>query len=171
MGNSVPFLGVDYCGRVLYYFIGSKKRENFISNVVIERISTESMTKLRILIVDDMPAMRVLMKFYLRGNDAVTVVGEAANGEEALKKAQECQPDVIILDISMPGSGGVEVSRKIKALMPHTSVYLCSAYEVKEFNELNIGMPADGFIQKSNFKPELLAMINKELARKNPSGR
>jgi YesN/AraC family two-component response regulator len=93
-------------------------------------------------------------------------VGEAANGEDALKKAQEFQPDVIILDMSMPGVSGVEVSRKIKSLLPKISVYLCSAYELNEFNELNIGMPADGFIQKSSMKPELEAMIVKELKRK-----
>ena len=128
--------------------------------------SNENMMKLRILIVDDMAAMRILIKQYLRSNDAVLVVGEASNGEEALKKAQEFQPDVVILDMSMPGASGVEVSRKIKSLLPNTSVYLCSAYELNEFKELNIGMPADGFIQKSSMKPELLAMIRKELERK-----
>lgn len=124
------------------------------------------MTQLRILLVDDMPAMRLLMKCYLRGNNAVTVVGEAGNGEEALQKAQEIQPDVIILDMSMPGAGGVEVSKKLKSLLPHISVYLCSAYERYEFKELNLGMPADGFIQKSSMKKELLAMIQKELLKR-----
>jgi len=125
------------------------------------------MSKLRVLIVDDMTAMRLLMKQYLCGNDAVTVVAEAHNGEEALKKVQEYQPDVVILDMSMPGAGGVEISRKIKSLLPNISVYLCSAYELNEFKELNIGMPADGFIQKSSMKLELQAMIRKELERKN----
>lgn len=124
------------------------------------------MLKLRVLIVDDMAAMRILIKHYLRKNDAVMVVGEASNGEEAIKKAQEYQPDVVILDMSMPGAGGVEVSRIIKSLSPNISIYLCSAYELNEFKDLNIGMPADGFIQKSSMKPELQAMIQKELERK-----
>jgi DNA-binding NarL/FixJ family response regulator len=126
----------------------------------------ETMMKLRILIVDDMAAMRILIKQYLRNNDAIVVVGEASNGEEALRKTQEFQPDVVILDMSMPGASGVEVSRKIKSLLPNISVYLCSAYELNEFKELNIGMPADGFIQKSSMKPELQAMIRKELELK-----
>jgi DNA-binding NarL/FixJ family response regulator len=113
-----------------------------------------------------MAAMRILIKHYLRSNDAVMVVGEASNGEEAIRKAQESQPDVVILDMSMPGAGGVEVSRRIKSLLPNSSVYLCSAYELNEFKELDIGMPADGFIQKSSMKPELEAMIRKELERK-----
>ena len=124
------------------------------------------MTKLRVLIVDDMAAMRTLIKHFLRLHDSVQVVGEASNGEDAIKKAQEMQPDVIVLDMSMPGASGVEVSRKIKSLLPNIAVYLCSAYELNEFNELNIGMPADGFIQKSSMKPELEAMIVKELKRK-----
>ena len=124
------------------------------------------MTQLRLLLVDDMAAMRLLMKCYLRGNNNVTVVGEASNGEEAILKAQEVRPDVVILDMSMPGSGGVEVSKRLKSLFPHTSVYLCSAYELHEFKDLNLGMPADGFIQKSSMKTELLAMIQMELTKK-----
>jgi two-component system, NarL family, invasion response regulator UvrY len=123
------------------------------------------MKKLRVLIVDDMSAMRLLMKHYLHKNDAVTVVAEANNGEIALKKVQEHQPDVVILDMSMPGAGGVVISRKIKSLHPNTAVYLCSAYELNEFKDLNIGMPADGFIQKSSLKRELETIIKKELER------
>ena len=130
-------------------------------------LSKEDITKLRILVVDDMPSMRLLMKQYLRGHDAVIVVGEASNGEEALTKVQESQPDVVILDMSMPGLSGVEVARRIKSLSPHIYVYLCSAYELKEFRELNLDSPADGYIQKSSMKPELQAMIRKELERKN----
>jgi DNA-binding NarL/FixJ family response regulator len=128
--------------------------------------SKENIMKLRILIVDDMPSMRILMKQYLCNNEAVIVVGEATNGEEALRKAQELQPDVVILDMSMPGLSGVEVARKIKSLLPNIYVYLCSAYELKEFRELNLDSPADGFIQKSSMKPELQAMIRRELERK-----
>jgi len=123
--------------------------------------------KLRVLIVDDVASMRLLIKYYLRRNEAVIVVGEASDGEEGLRKAKECQPDVVILDMSMPGASGVEVARKIKSLMPNIYVYLCSAYELNEFRELNLDSPADGFIQKSSMKPELEAMIRKELERKN----
>jgi DNA-binding NarL/FixJ family response regulator len=100
-------------------------------------------------------------------NDAVLVVGEASNGEEALTKVQESQPDVVIMDMSLPGGSGVEVARKIKSMFPNIYVYLCSAYELNEFRELNLDSPADGFIQKSSMKPELQAMIKKESERKN----
>jgi CheY-like chemotaxis protein len=125
------------------------------------------MEKLRILIVDDISSMRLLMKQYLRSNEHVVVVGEAGDGEEALRKVQETQPDVVILDMSMPGISGVAVTRKMKSLFPSIRVFLCSAYELKEFEKLNIDSPADGFIQKSRMKPELLAMISKELEQKS----
>lgn len=111
--------------------------------------------------------MRLLIKHYLRRNEAVTVVGEASNGEEALIKAQELQPDVVIMDISLPGGSGVEVTKKIKSLLPNIYVYLCSAYELNEYKELRLDSPADGFIRKSSMKPELQAMLRKELERKN----
>jgi DNA-binding NarL/FixJ family response regulator len=129
--------------------------------------SNENMMKLRILIVDDMAPMRLLIKHYLRMNEAVIVVGEANDDEEAFRKAQESQPDVVILDMSLPGESGVEVTRKIKSLLPNIYIYLCSAYELNEYRELNLDSPADGFIQKSTMKPELQAMIRKELERKN----
>ena len=72
-----------------------------------------NITKLRILIVDDIASMRLLIKQYLRMNDEVLVVGEASNGEEALIKVQEMQPDVVIMDMSLPGGSGVEVARKL----------------------------------------------------------
>jgi len=128
--------------------------------------SKDNVMKLRILIVDDMASMRLLIKQYLHLNEAVNVVGEASDGEEALKKAQESRPDVVILDMSLPGESGVEVARKIKSLLPNTYVYLCSAYQLNEYRELNLDSPADGYIQKSRMKPELQEMIQKELERK-----
>ena len=101
------------------------------------------------------------MKQYLRMNEAIIVVGEASDGAEALSKAQESQPDVIILDVSLPGISDVEVARKIKSFSPNTYIYLCSAYQLNEYKDLNLDSPADGFIEKSSMKPELHTMIQK----------
>jgi DNA-binding NarL/FixJ family response regulator len=125
------------------------------------------MIKLRILIIDDTASMRLLVKHYLRRNESVIVVGEASDGVEGLKKVQEYKPDVVILDVSLPGESGIEISRKIKSLLPGSFVYLCSAYDLSEYRELKHDSLVDGFIQKSSMKPELDAMIRKELERKN----
>jgi DNA-binding NarL/FixJ family response regulator len=84
-----------------------------------------------------------------------------------MSEAQESQPYDIILYVSLPGISGVEVAWKIKSFLPNTYIYLCSAYQLNEYKDLNLDSPADGFIEKSNMKPELQAMIKKELERKN----
>jgi DNA-binding NarL/FixJ family response regulator len=117
---------------------------------------------LRILIVDDMQSMRVLVKQYLRRVENVTVVGEASDGADAIKKAKESKPDLIIMDISLSGASGIEITRQIKSMMPKIRVYLYSAYELDEYKRMELDSPADGFIQKSSLKQELLEMIKKE---------
>lgn len=125
--------------------------------------------KLRILVVDDSDSMRKLVLRYLARNENVTIVGEACNGNEAIVKVEECKPDIVLLDMSLPGMSGIEITRKIKSIMPNIRIYIFSAYEVNEFRELELDSPADGFIQKSYLKSELTDMIKKELEIKNSS--
>ena len=126
------------------------------------------MIKLRVFIVDDIPSMRVLVGQFLKKHKDVVIVGEAGGCEEAIQKIRQAGPDVVLTDMSLSDGSGVEVARRVKEMMPETSVYLFSAYEVDEIRELqSLQSPADGFIQKSNMKPELEAMIVKEFtARK-----
>jgi two-component system invasion response regulator UvrY len=123
--------------------------------------------RLKILIVDDTASMRKLVTEYLRRNDHVTVIGEAGTGEEALTQVQALSPDVVLMDISLAGVSGVEITRNIKLRFPQVRVYLFSAYEVHEYRDLKFDLPGDGFIQKSRLKTELQQMIQAELARKN----
>jgi DNA-binding NarL/FixJ family response regulator len=127
--------------------------------------------KLSILIVDDLDYMRTLVSQFLSRNEAVVIVGEAGNGDEAIKKAQEHRPDIIILDMSMPDTGGVEVARKIKSILPSARIYFFSAYDLEDFRDLVANSPADGFIQKSSLKIELQQMVQAELERKDLQAR
>jgi DNA-binding NarL/FixJ family response regulator len=126
----------------------------------------ETQMKLKVLVVDDTDSMRMLVVQYLQRLDSVLVVGEASNGEEAVSKARELSPDLVLMDISLSGTSGVEVTRKIKSTMPNVRVYLFSAYDADEFSDLTHNSPADGFIQKSFLKKELMDMVRKELERK-----
>jgi DNA-binding NarL/FixJ family response regulator len=123
--------------------------------------------KLKVLVVDDMASMRMLVTEYLRRTANVAVVGESGTGDEALIQVAELTPDIVLMDISLSGMSGVEVTRKIKSKYPGVRVYLFSAYEVDEYRDLKINSPADGFIQKSRLKTELQQMIQSELERKN----
>jgi DNA-binding NarL/FixJ family response regulator len=123
--------------------------------------------KLKVLVVDDMASMRMLVTEYLRRTTNVAVVGESSTGDEALIQVAELTPDIVLMDISLAGMSGVEVTRKIKSKYPGVRVYLFSAYDVDEYRDLKINSPADGFIQKSRLKIELQQMIQTELERKN----
>ena len=80
----------------------------------------------KILIVDDSFVMRTLMKDILSADSDLKVVGEAANGSEALEKAKALSPDVIMLDIEMPGMDGIEAMKRLKLISPAKVVIVSS---------------------------------------------
>ena len=121
---------------------------------------------IKILVVDDLDSMRLLVTQFLKRIDSVLIVGEASTADEALIKARECSPDVILMDISLGGSSGIEVTRKIKSLYPNIRIYLLSAYEVEEYRDLKLNSPGDGFIPKARMKTELDNMVKKEIERR-----
>ncbi len=125
----------------------------------------KNLPKLKVLVVDDMASMRMLVTEYVR-RIADIVVGEASNGDEAISQVKEFSPDIVLMDISLAGMSGVEVTRKIKSDFPNIRVYLFSAYDVDEYRDLKYDSPCDGFIQKSRLKTELQQMIQTELERK-----
>lgn len=79
-----------------------------------------------ILVVDDSFVMRTLMKDILSADKELKVVGEAANGAEALEKAKALSPDVIMLDIEMPGMDGIEAMKRLKLISPAKVVIVSS---------------------------------------------
>jgi DNA-binding NarL/FixJ family response regulator len=81
-----------------------------------------------ILIVDDSDAVRSVVRIFLERDPAFIVCGEAANGTEAIQKAQELQPDLILLDMKLPGMNGIETANALKSLLPKAKLVLFSAY-------------------------------------------
>ena len=128
-------------------------------------MAKQDLPQLKILVVDDMASMRALVTEYLRRITNIAV-REAGNGDEAISQVKEFSPDIVLMDISLAGISGVEVTRKIKSDFPHVRVYLFSAYDVDEYRDLKQDSLGDGFIQKSRLKTELQQMIQTELERK-----
>jgi two-component system, NarL family, invasion response regulator UvrY len=122
--------------------------------------------KISILIVDDLEYMRKLVQQFLSRNTKVVIVGEADEGEMALQKVKEAHPDVILLDMNLPGMSGVEVAKQVRVDSPECRIYFFSAYDVEDFKNLIDNSLADGFIQKSSLKIELEKMVEFELERK-----
>jgi DNA-binding NarL/FixJ family response regulator len=129
-------------------------------------MAKQDISQLKILIVDDMASMRLLVTEYLRRIPNI-VIREASNGDEAISQVKEFSPDIVLMDISLAGMSGLEVTRKIKSGFPNIRIYLFSAYDVGEYRDLNYDSLSDGFIQKSRLKMELQQMIQTELGRKD----
>lgn len=89
--------------------------------------------KTRILLADDHALVRAGIRALLEKQDDMEIVGEAADGQEALQKIVELQPDVVIMDIAMPGMGGVEATKRIKSQYPHVQVLALTMLEDERY--------------------------------------
>lgn len=115
-----------------------------------------------VLVVDDAAFMRLTIKQILEKNGH-TMIAEAANGKEAIIKYNECQPDVTILDITMPEMSGLDALAYIKKMDPDAKIVICSALGQQEQLAKAIQLGAKDFIVKP-FEPDrMIAALNKVL--------
>jgi len=114
----------------------------------------------KILLVDDEESIHLLYREELE--EEGYQVHSAMNGEEALEKMGILNPDLVILDINMPGMNGIEVLRRMKEINPKVPVILCSAYQ--EFKQDLASWASDEYIVKSSNLDELKAAVKKHLA-------
>ncbi len=122
-------------------------------------IGCEKMKNLRILIVDDHPMFCHGVKTLLESKLGFEVVGEATNGEEAVKLAKTLQPDVVLMDIRMPGLNGIEATRQITSLQLNIKVLIVTMFEDDSsvFTAMRVG--ARGYILKDADRDEILRAI------------
>ena len=102
------------------------------------------MSRLRVVIADDQPMMRAGFKAVLEATGAIEVVGEAATGEEAIEAAREHAPDVVLMDIEMPGMDGIEATRRL----PRQRVLILTTFGLDEYIVDALRAGASGFLLK-----------------------
>ncbi|MBI2762279.1 MAG: response regulator transcription factor [Chloroflexi bacterium] len=114
---------------------------------------------LRIVIADDHAAFRSGLEALLRTIEGVEVVGHAATGDEVVERVVVTQPDVVVMDLNMPGIDGIEATRRIVAASPHIAVLVLSMYEADDqvFGALKAG--ARGYLLKGADRAELIRAI------------
>jgi two-component system response regulator NreC len=117
------------------------------------------MQKIRVLVVDDHTIVRDGICALLALVGDIQVVGEATNGNEALKMVQELAPDVVVMDIAMPIMGGLEATRRISKEFPGVKVLVLTQYDDKEYVFPVIESGASGFISKVAASSELTSGI------------
>ncbi|MFF3377243.1 response regulator [Streptomyces sp. NPDC002680] len=112
-----------------------------------------------VLIVDDQPLQRYGFHLLLDSVPETDVVGEAAHGAEAVRKAAELHPDVVLMDVRMPGMDGIEATRRIVAAGGRSRVLVLTTFDLDEYVHAAIRAGASGFLLKDARPEELLAGI------------
>ncbi|MFI8425453.1 response regulator [Streptomyces sp. NPDC085460] len=112
-----------------------------------------------VLIADDQPMQRFGFRMLLESQDDMTVVGEAANGTEAVRQVADHHPDVVLMDIRMPGLDGIEATRRIIAAGARTRVLIITTFDLDEYAYDGLRAGASGFLVKDAQPEELLAGV------------
>ncbi|MEV5095538.1 response regulator [Streptomyces rochei] len=112
-----------------------------------------------VLIADDQPLQRFGFRMLLESQDDMTVVGEASNGAEAARMTAELAPDVVLMDVRMPGLDGIEATRRIIAGGGRTRVLILTTFDLDEYAYAGLRAGASGFLVKDAQPEELLSGI------------
>lgn len=117
------------------------------------------MSKIKILVVDDHAVMRDGIRALISLNDDIEIVGEASDGREAIEKARELSPHVVIMDISMPTMGGLEATRQILKKNPRMKILVLTQHDNKEYIISAVKAGVAGYVPKRALGAELVAAI------------
>lgn len=124
---------------------------------------------MRILIADDNALVRRGLREILSSETAWEVCGEATGGQETLAKAREFQPDLILLDISMPGMNGLQVARLLRQQVPEAKIVVISQHDPVHLLPRVIEAGAHACVDKSRLDPDLMLTIHKMGQSSSPS--
>lgn len=114
---------------------------------------------IRLLIADDQDLVRYGLRLVLDAQPGIEVVGEAADGAEAVRAAGRLAPDVVLMDVRMPGTDGIEATREITARHPGVRVLMLTTYDVDEYAFGALQAGAAGFLSKNTRPDELIAAV------------
>jgi two-component system invasion response regulator UvrY len=115
--------------------------------------------KIRVMLVDDHAVVRVGFRMLLEASGDIEIVGEAENGEAAYQRFPELKPDVVVLDLAMPGMGGIETVRRLVARETHTRVLVLSAHEDTVHLKRVLNAGALGYLSKRTAPEELIGAV------------
>ncbi|MFI5273364.1 MAG: response regulator [Ktedonobacterales bacterium] len=120
---------------------------------------TGECAKVRVLLADDHTILRAGLKMMLNAQPDIEVVGEASDGRQAVSEAQRLQPDVIIMDITMPECNGIEATRQVKRVQAETRVLVLTMHENEEYLFQMLRAGASGYMLKEAADTELISAI------------
>ena len=127
------------------------------------------MRSLRVLLVDDSAEFLESAARLLALHQDLRIVGRVSSGRDALEQVAALQPDVVLMDLAMPGMDGLETTRQIKAQPAPPRVVIMTLYDVAEYRTAASAAAADGFIAKSSMRTQLLPLLAAMFAEPNQS--
>jgi len=117
------------------------------------------MGKIKVLLAEDHTIVRHGLRALLEGEGGIEVIGDAEDGREAVRKVEQLRPDVVVMDISMPGLTGLEATRQIKKRFPETRVVVLSMHTAEEYVAKLLRSGASGYVVKHAAPAELALAI------------
>jgi DNA-binding NarL/FixJ family response regulator len=126
----------------------------------VENALKPSLQTARVLVVEDFDAYRVFVASLLMVERNVRVIGEATSGFDAVQRAQELTPDVILLDVGLPGLNGIEAARRILKLMPESKIVFLTQETSREIVREALDLGACGYVVKSRAGTDLLPALD-----------
>jgi DNA-binding NarL/FixJ family response regulator len=121
------------------------------------------LSAIRILVVDDYEDWRDRVRLMLRAQPHWQVIGEASDGLEAVLKAKELKPDVIVLDIGLPKLNGIEAARQIRKISPNSKIVILSQENSPEIVDEALSAGAQGYVYKARAQNDLVPAIDAAL--------
>jgi two-component system, NarL family, response regulator NreC len=118
------------------------------------------MNPIRLLLVDDHEVVRTGLKAFLDSQEGIHVVAEAGSGVEAIDRAIEHTPDVVVMDISMPDMDGLEATRQLKQLCPQAHVLALTVHEDKQYLVAMLVAGASGYLTKQSAAEDLVSAVH-----------
>lgn len=125
---------------------------------------------IRLLLVDDHQLVRSAFRRLLEDEEDFEVVAEAASGEDALRLTRELEPDVVLMDVNMPGMGGLEATRRLTGMHPGLKVIGVSMYEEEPYPSRMLEAGASGYLAKDSGAEELVTAIRQVASGKSYVG-
>jgi DNA-binding NarL/FixJ family response regulator len=130
------------------------------SKKLYEATHSENRATLRILVADDHESVRKGVCVILGTRDDIEVCGEASNGQEAIDKAHELKPDLIILDITMPVLSGIDAAEAIRKTLPHVPILFLSMHQSRQIITEAKRIGVRGYVRKSDAAATLLNAVD-----------
>ena len=114
---------------------------------------------IKVVLADDQALVRTGFRMILAETDDIEVVGEAGDGDEAVRVAAAAGPDVVLMDVRMPGTDGIAATRRIRAAEPAPRVLILTTFDLDEYVYAGLRAGASGFVLKDALAPELISAV------------